>query len=271
MTTRVLPPRASWRIAFRAQFDLLRASRRPVIAVGLMLFMWAVIEYASVKAGFWSTLGRAHVFNAAWIVLHGLLGCGWALAVWRDTQRSTRTIHWSMPVDVTAHDIARLAAGIAWLTMLTAVSVAALLVLASLHGFTGDVFSSPPVFWLAHFAAAWIGYLLVAPLSTISGRPAEIILLTYIGVSGGLALLSLHGDSKLFDRFARMMEVIFFGKYGLATAFFGGKDLDGQWTSSLALPDGFAVTWIASALLWTAIGLLTLGCALAFVRRRLVQ
>ena len=177
--------------AFRVQLRLLWTSRRPLM---LILGLVGVLALAGEP---WNTDELAR-FLHAWIIWALLVGPLWAYAVFHDEGPSDRLYFWAQPVGRTAHALARVAAGLAWLWVAYAVLVLAGLAAGLLEGEAWQLGELGAAAWVNYFVAPAMGYLAVSVLTLTTDHPVRWTLGLIVGF--GVLVSLLHETFGLAEK-----------------------------------------------------------------------
>jgi hypothetical protein len=114
MTTQVA--RTPWPVAVRAHFGLLWWSRRAGMMLAITLGLYLMLEGMLVLLN--STPGTVELSFLPMTDLIGvmvMIAAGWGIAVWRGETNEQRLHLLTAPIDVSHHELARVAAGAVWL------------------------------------------------------------------------------------------------------------------------------------------------------------
>lgn len=163
-TTRVL----------RTQTRLLAAPRSTVFLALLLLAAYAVAAAGIVS---FEVTGAPSVFRCYPLLL--IAGACWAVSVWGDAGSPQRDYFWALPVNRSAHALARTVAGAALL-------VAGLIVLALLGvGIdslsTGEPGTASALAWVSLFSGPLTLYLVVCAIALVSAYPGRWAIGVVIG------------------------------------------------------------------------------------------
>lgn len=133
------------------------------------------------------------------------LGGMWGLLAWRDEPPRARFYHWSLPVDMTVHEMSRLTAYVIWLFVGMSAYFACGFLLSFAWGVKFDPTSAGLLPWVGSCASGLIGFFLSAAISTAVNRPVEYMAGAFVGI-WALALLSI---AYHFDTLKKIIETIF--------------------------------------------------------------
>lgn len=168
--------------AFAEQFRLLWTSRRPLLVlVGLLGLLTLAGEP-------WSQGPIARLFKA-WPIWAVLVGPFWGFAVWHNEGPANRLYFWSQPVSRTAHAMGRVAAGAAWLLVLSGALILAGTLFAAFEGHLGQFAALNVTAWVSFFTGPLLGYLVISALTVWSDYPIRWFLGVLFGVPITLTLL----------------------------------------------------------------------------------
>lgn len=166
----------------------------------------------------------------------GLLALAWGGAVWRGEGPKNRQYFLSQPVDVSVHELSRIAAGAWWLTVALAGAVVVAIAGAIVRHDTA-VLHGGVLPWIAIFTGALLIYLAVSVVATLTSRVAEVLIFSYLGLVVLIPLLSMAGFGQ---RVGKVFSKAILGSYGLRAA--------------LVAPNPGAVAkWIAALAIWYAV------------------
>jgi hypothetical protein len=196
----------------------------------------------------------------------------WPLVVWRDETPAKRQYHWSMPVDVSAHDALRVAAGAVWLMIALGVFYLMGSVSAAAHGTSDMLRLLGPALPLSFVLVPVLVYLLVSALPLGTNRPLEWLIGSYLA----LAVLILGVEAAG----AHFVERGFYHVLGSRpwaltfTVVHGPNALMGEHAAAIsgeAVRYDSGVTWgvwLGSLLLWLLISVACIGAVSAYRRGR---
>jgi hypothetical protein len=216
-------------------------TRRVAFLLVLLFGALALIEFIAWR------IGRPAVATTAFVDLGPLLiatGVLWPLVVWRDEGPAKRQYHRSMPVDVTVHDAARVAAGAIWLAVALAAFYAAGWLQAVLHGQTDLLRAVWPTHPLLFLFVPLLCYLLTSILAVASGRPLEWL----IGLYFGMVLLALLSDVASMSFIERGLRYVLGpDRFGLAFTAWGAPNalISGRHSELLTI-----WLWLGSLAVW---------------------
>ena len=150
-----------------------------------------------------------------------LVGLLIPFGVWRSEDPSRRSYHWSMPVARGPHTVMKLLSGWGWLMIATILYLLFIVAVAySVSMITGGEAwqrQTPVWEWAVAFTAPTLGYLLTSIVVIGSDHPWRWIGGILIGYGVLLAVLKSFG----MEDFARVLNTITDGRYGLNAALFG--------------------------------------------------
>ena len=285
MSESMIPATAQWTVVARRQLALLWESGRVWLLLAACVAPMAFVEAASVQARMGHAPDRA--MRPAYPLLDvmtflAIAALVWPLLVWREETWGKREYHWSLPVQRSAHDLWRVAAGAAWLIVATAACAALGVTFEHLHGsapiYTPDGshahFHPGALFWASFFVGPLIVYGLASILPLAVRKPLEwtAALFGFYLLLAGIAT-TLRWD--WLDQLGNALSLFVEHTFGLRTALAGGA-----WTEWLQFLSALEVqridfgpfsrfrtpTWLVSAALW--LGLSIAGVVLATLRRR---
>lgn len=168
----------------------------------------------------------------------------WAVAVWSGEGPSRRDYHGSLPIPRPAHDLARLAAGAAWLLAGVAMMFLGLAVGLLASGRESALAVLTWQGWLDFFLGPLILYLLVSLASLTCERPGRTVLLAFLVLYGSFPVLAWIGAEP------DQLQI-----YALITGDLSfGKAVAGAVIYDLGIPDDKALGsgWPALAAGWLA-------------------
>jgi hypothetical protein len=221
---------------------------------GRVLFLAALVlgglVSAATVAAYLEVDGELFMLHASAILLAaaGL----WGVVIWRDEGPRSRHYHWSLPVDMMTHDLARVAAGAAWLFIMIAAYAVLGSVMAYLAGDAQALGRAAPLMAL-HFALAPLTlYLMTAALATASNRPFEWLLMGYVALAVAVALAAWQRQ----DWIVSLVESMFGKPYGLGWALIaGGVGAEVRVaTPAQAEVSVYLAEWLPFAAMWLLIG-----------------
>jgi hypothetical protein len=232
----------------RIQIDLLRRlGRTTAIVVACVLGALAVetIQWRLTVAG--SPIGN---LSSMRLTIVGLLALAWGGALWRGEGPKNRQYFLSHPVDVSAHELSRVAAGAAWMLVALLAGIMASMLGAVARKDAG-AFTEGVAPWIACVTGPLLIYCFVSTLATLTDRVAEVLILTYLLLILLIPLASLTGFGASIGR---VFNTILTGSYGLRAAIVapgGGPGSTGvHWVLSLFIWYGVAGGLMAAALWW---------------------
>jgi hypothetical protein len=190
-----------------------------------------------------------------------LMGGAWGILVWRDEPPSKRGYHRSLPVDVAAHHLARVAAGAVWLLPALLLYFAAGIFVTALRGDTGAVAAAGPTLWLGYLLAALILYGMMAALATAVERPLSWIVWGYVALAATAMLVAMAGTPDTF----RWAVPLINRPYGLGWAVGGGLEIARARVTAQTPPAG---AWFPVALGWLLVSTLLVFAAAHWRRVR---
>lgn len=263
------PGRARWRDAASAQTVLLWRSRRPWLLLVFVAGIWAVY-LLQILGDPWSA---DRLVSPGWAGLSFAVGAVWGTQLWNDEPPRARLYHWSLPLDTTANDLARLAAGALWLLL----GVMAFLTIGFGFMLAFDdltvIREVNPLLWLSFATSALIGYLLAATLAAFTGKALEIALL--ISIVTLVAVFELVMEGRAVGWLApvgQVLSAVFTDRGGLLTAVagmaarssvtLGGAEAQSPWISVST------TAWLQAVVLWLVAGGSAYVLASSWHRRR---
>jgi hypothetical protein len=226
----------------RLQLQLLWSSRRAPYLLVLLLGMVAIIELIVWRLSAHGV--RAAELFAEMLPLLIVLGALWPTVVWRDEGPARRFAHWSMPVDVSAHDLLRVLAGALWLAAAIVAAYAAALAFAALHGTTSALVGAGALHFIGFLLAPLLTYVLVSILAVAVNRPLEWLMALYAAMVV-LILLTVSGGVQVVERL--FYHVLGPRPWGLWHAVYSGPE-------SAVGDSAAAGAWLASWGVWMLIG-----------------
>jgi hypothetical protein len=227
-------------IVFLAAAGLIFGIHVQVGSGGTTHFGWA--RLGDLELAFPFDEGLAAVFAA--FVASAVWGLFWPFRVWREETPSRRGYHWAMPVDRRAHDLARVAAGAAWLLAIALLLVGAAVAAAALSGHATHFATLAPAAWLAPFTASLILYLLASIAAVRAKRPAAWVW----GSLGAFGFAWTLAEALRLAPVTALLRALAGGRLGLAAAFGAGLP-----EAVLAEPVSLG-RWALATLLWLAVG-----------------
>ena len=201
--------------ALRAQLALAIRSRGAGFGLVVCVLPWAftvgITELARMDAGLREIGPDLLIGPGAGMVLLAI-GTVWGVVAWRDEPPRTRFYHWSMPIDVAVHDLARVTAFLLW--FLAGLALYLLVGLLVMSGYDVPLRAVGWMPWVAPYAVGIIGYLLGVAFATAFERPVEYVLGVII-LSSALWLVAV---AYQLEWLLAGLRQVFFGRYGLITA-----------------------------------------------------
>ena len=253
MTTQVA--RTPWPVAVRAHFGLLWWSRRARMLLMITLGMYAMLEamLALLNSG-----GQVEGVAMTFLPITDLVGvivmisAGWGIAVWRGETKEQRVQMLAAPIDVSHHELARVAAGVLWLVITIASFVVLGVVVAGMKGAFAIFADVSWIKWLLLFTGPLLAYALIVPASTVTPRAMEIVLLSIMLFYMTIMILTAAGYAEFVQK---IMEPVVMGRFGLNTALVGGGPRAGgtamgAWSLAYALWLSLASGALYAALRW---------------------
>jgi hypothetical protein len=239
--------------ALRAQLVLLWRMRRVAFLFALLFGALALIEFIVWRLNPNNVTSTGVV--AEMLSLLVVAGGVWSLLVWRDEEPAKRHYHWSLPVDVTAHDAVRVAAGAAWLVAALLAFWAAVFVLAAVHGEVAYLRQLGTGQLLSFVLVPLLTYTLVSVLTVGTDRPLHWI----VGLYFGLVIVMITADAAgVGAGLIRLANAVFGPSPGLSLGFaFTGV--------SRGYPVG---SWLSAWLFWLLIAAAGIAAVSAARRRR---
>jgi hypothetical protein len=221
--------------SFRQQTWLLARSGR--------WFYWiagvAALRLLLVLGDFSRVIPALHVM--ALIVAFG--AAVWAVIVWQGESPRRRAYHWSLPVSRPVHDLARVAAGAAFLVVACALWAGFEVAAASLDGTLDRLLALGAEAWVSFIVAPLIAYLLAMPFVLWSDYTFTRWLFGFFMLFG---LLAAALDARGYYLLARFLGMVLFGdgSAGIGTALAPALLHEGGQTSA----------WWTAAALWLGVG-----------------
>lgn len=249
-------------MATHAQWKFLLLSRRaPLLVATYALASLFIVGMSSEIQRAWST----GIVSPAWPSVCAILGAAWGWLVWLDEGPSNRMYHWSLPVDVTLNDFARVLAGWLWLIIAVVVFEAGFLLAVVLGGaFPQEHVANVSLwYWVSLLTAASLGYLSFAALATALDHAIETVVLIALLVSVSQTLL-LSSRNRWALIAAELLQLSVHGKYGFSAAITGMA-----FPSQLEDPKSAQVmmsSWAAAVITWM-ICIAVVLCAGAYYNR----
>ena len=239
----------------RAQAALLFRSRRP----GILLLVVAIVGVVSILYHT-STLNGwtpAVMLTPGWYSILFLLGGVWGVLVWHEEGPKARWYHWSLPLDASTHDLARVVAGAAWLMAAVALFLAYVLGMGVATGRVSELLGVPALAWVAFATSALLGYLLLASLATLTGKALEWGLLS--GVTLLVATFELAVENPDLPAVLRPvragLRAVFLSDYGFLAVLHGmARRVQLQPAGGPGAGSSDPGTWLTATGLWLAVG-----------------
>ena len=191
------------------------------------------------------------------LTIVGLLALAWGASIWRGEAPKNRQYFLSHPVDASAHELSRVAAGAAWLIAAIAGSVVVAIISALVRR-DAIAFADGPLTWSGLFTGSVLVYLVVSAIATLTGRVAEVLIIGYLGLVVLVPVLALTGIGKSVGKVFNAMIV---GEYGLRAALVAPR------TTEL----GASVKWILALAIWYAVAGAMFAAVLWWRRGRLAS
>jgi hypothetical protein len=241
--------------ATRIQADLLRRlGRVPAIIVGCA---GVVLGLELLQARFTTMGSPLESLASVRVMLVGFLALAWGASAWRGEGPKNRQYFLGHPVDATAHELSRIAAGALWLMVgvaaATIVAVAGALVRKDATAFSGGI--AP---WLGLFTGSLLIYLVVVAIATLTSRVAEVLIISYLSLILVIPLLALANFGKAAGRLFAAAVV---GSYGVRAALLAPRTAEASST----------MKWLAALVIWYAVAGLMVGAVLWWRRGRLAN
>jgi hypothetical protein len=148
----------------RRQFRFLWRSRRPAL---LFVALLAILVLAGDP---WTDDAKMRLLTV-WPVWLVFIGPVWAFAVFHNEGPSKRYYFWSQPTGRSAHSLARIVAGLAWLWVIFAALVLAGWVIGLMDGDAWQMAEVGVAGWVNFLSGPLIGYLAVSILTLPSDYP----------------------------------------------------------------------------------------------------
>jgi hypothetical protein len=197
-----------------------------------------------------------------------ILAACWGCTIWWNEPPAQREYHWSLPVDATVNDIARVAAGALALSAAVLFLLVFGLIVLAVRGENLLALRSVPVsFWLSILCAGLIVYLLCAALATLTGRVIETLVIAALGIRLVGAFVDALPQTMTVGYLRYYLYLPVEGRLGMETVvtgmtIYGRSYLEGRAAS------GWSTTWIVAMLLWLSIALVLLVFSSAVHRWR---
>jgi hypothetical protein len=193
----------------RAQLRLALRARTVYFLLAMSVLPWAFIiliyKLATDGKDFSGSVTSDMLISPVSAVYCLVLGAMWGVLAWRDEPPKTRFYHWSLPVDMTTHDAARLVAYLVWLFAGMTAYIACGLVLLVANDVPLRLAVAGPMPWIASYVCGVIGFMMTAAISTAMNRPVEYIAGIFVGI-WALALLSV---AYRFDTLLNVLATLF--------------------------------------------------------------
>ncbi|MEO5509595.1 MAG: hypothetical protein ABIV28_06795 [Longimicrobiales bacterium] len=169
--------------AVRAQVKLAVHARTAYFLLALCtmpwIFMVLVLDLSGIPDGR-SGFDPALLFSPVAGLMCVVFGTLWGVMAWRDEPPRMRFYHWSLPVDTSQHDLARIAAYLIWLVLgLSAYILIGILTLA-MHGVPLRLGAVGVLPFVAMYLSGFTGFGIGAAFSTAFDRPAEYLIGSFI-------------------------------------------------------------------------------------------
>lgn len=229
------------------QLRLLWSSRTPWLLVGLLLApmaaVGAMILYSRDGIGL-LVLQLAPVVSVA--------SAGWGLLIWREETPSRRMYHWGLPVEAPTYDLLRVVAGAIWLMAALTLFLVIGVGIGLLSNEPWLVTRSLPLLLPHYLLSSLILYLLVAVLSTALNRPAESLIVCFLGFVVLNIIVAVTGLEKVR---VGLQHAVYEPPYAIGWALSGAA---GSAAMRSVAPDRIALSsfyslWLPSALGWLLI------------------
>jgi hypothetical protein len=214
--------------AVRAQLRLAIHARTSYFLFAMCTLPWAFQLAIMHMSGMYRELGAAAMDPAMLLspvapMICSVFGLLWGVMAWRDEPPRTRFYHWSLPVDTSHHDMARVAAYLLWLIAGLSAYLLTGIVVFIAYGVPLNLGAVGITPWVAAYCAGLIGFGIGAAFSTAFERPAEYLL-------GSAVLLYLAIGLAVIYRLETVIRIIrvLFGtnsKYSLGSAILRGGEV----------------------------------------------
>ena len=254
MTTQVA--RTPWPVAVRAQLGLLWWSRRTMMLFAIVLGLYVMIELMITLFNSKPTEGVSPssviITELAGVVV--MIAAGWGIAVWRGETKEQRLQMLTAPMDTSAHEFARVTGGALTLLAVIVSFIVVSLIISAVQGEMNQIAEVPWTAWLLFVMGPLLAYAFIVPVSTLTPRALEVILLAIMTFYMSVLLLGLAGYE---EEMMRVLAPLSSGRLGIASAF----DADRI--------NRFGVgTWFTAYTLWLSLAAAALYAALRWRRGR---
>lgn len=261
--------------ATRAQFLLLQRAGRVRMLIGaatLGVIHSAVVEWffassamSPVKPGGFPLLTMLGMIVIA--------GAAWGIATWWHEPPGRREHLLALPVDITTHELARIAAGALWLLTMIAATAAAAMIVQVIAGRADALGDLVPAAWLSLFSAPLLAYLLTVTVATATRRSIELVLagVVFVMITYGLVVqyvVERQGVEAAFSVF-RYSLFTALGGLGTQTTTTTTYARDGAMTHQYVVVHGAYMEpyWLGATMLWFAVA--AIGLTFVLWRRRI--
>jgi hypothetical protein len=235
--------------AARIQMDLLLRLRR---VRGVMIgCAGAAIVLEVLQARIDSIEPTPGAFTGVRFIAIALLALAWGASIWRGEGPKNRSYFLSHPVDASVHELSRIAAGAGWLVVAIGGAVIVALIGATVRHAAGGGTVDGPLASIGLFTGAVLVYLMVAAVSTLTSRVAEVVILAYASMVLVVPLLSMAGFGRSVGR---ILTPIMVGTFGFRAALVAPVEATpsaiGVWTGALVIWYVVAGALIGGAVWW---------------------
>lgn len=189
--------------AVRAQATLMWKAKTVHFFLAVCSVQWVLLEIL-VRRNDLRLTGQI-VHGETTMLMSFMLGVMMGLLIWREEPPKSRYYHWTLPVDASVHDTARIVAGLAWLASGLALYLGLGFAITALHDVPLYMDRAGAMTILGTATSGLLGYTFVAAISTAFNRPVETIV-------GGLILIVCGGilaDSYRIAWLAKLLNELF--------------------------------------------------------------
>jgi hypothetical protein len=191
------------------------------------------------------------------LTMFALLAFAWGASMWRGEAPKNRQYFLAHPVDASAHELSRVAAGGMWL--MAAVGVATVLAIAgALIRHDTAALAEGVQSWVGLFTATLLIYFITAAVATLTGRVVEVFVFGYLGL---VLIIPLIAMTRIGERLAHVFKVVITGQYGLRAAL----------VAPIATGGSALAEWLVALVIWYAVAAVIMAAVLRWRRGRLAD
>ena len=208
-------------------------------------------------------------FNVVPLPMFLLVSIAWTAVVWRAEPPSRRGYHRTAPIPTLTHDLLKIAAGGAVLTLGIAIVLSVLTVAWFVAGLAPYLPLALPLIWAVTLSASLLVYVLVSCIPMLTDRPLEWM----IGLASAAALLAFLAEEYKWRAVKDFMYVLTSSPVGLSSALIGPighRDWnEGLFSGYTAYTIGQSIgPWVGSFVVWSLIAAFVIYSASRIANRR---